>query len=101
VLAERLAAEFRARVPGAPEPRLRAVSAEEFYGEGYDDSEERVPDIGKASRLLGWAPRDTLDDMLPGIMEDYLRRYSSVLLLRRASPSGGVGPAAQARTSAG
>ncbi|HVW27593.1 MAG TPA: NAD-dependent epimerase/dehydratase family protein [Polyangiaceae bacterium] len=84
-LAERLAAEFCARVPGAPAPRLRDIPAKDFYGEGYDDSEQRVPDIGKAKRLLGWAPKDALADMLPGIMEDYLRRYSSVLLLRRAS----------------
>jgi UDP-apiose/xylose synthase len=84
-LAERLAAEFRVRMPGAPEPRLREVSAKDFYGEGYDDSEQRVPDIGKARRLLGWTPRDTLADMLPGIMEDYLRRYSSLFLLRRSS----------------
>ncbi|HEX4337631.1 MAG TPA: NAD-dependent epimerase/dehydratase family protein [Polyangiaceae bacterium] len=86
-LAERLAAEFRARVPSAPEPRLREVSATEFYGDGYDDSEQRIPDIGKAKRLLGWTPADSLSSMLPGIMEDYLKRYSSLFTLRRASRS--------------
>ncbi len=86
-LAERLAAEFRARVPSAPEPRLRVVSAEDFYGKGYDDSEQRVPDIRKAAQLLGWAPKDALGDMLPGIMEDYLRRYQSLFLLRGACPA--------------
>jgi UDP-apiose/xylose synthase len=37
--------------------RLRDVSSKDFYGEGYDDSERRVPDISKARTLLGWAPR--------------------------------------------
>jgi UDP-apiose/xylose synthase len=101
-LAERLAAEFRARVPGAPEPRLRDVAASDFYGDGYDDSEQRVPDIGKARRLLGWAPRDAIDDMLPGIMEDYLRRYPSVFLLRGASRPRDLHPLGPvARTSTG
>jgi len=99
-LAERLAAEFRLRAPGAPEPRLRDVSARDFYGDGYDDSEQRVPDIGKAMRLLGWNPRDTLDEMIPGIMEDYLRRYSSLFLLRRVTRPEEV-PVPVVRTSAG
>jgi UDP-apiose/xylose synthase len=100
-LAERLAAVFRARVPGSPEPRLRDVSAKDFYGEGYDDSEQRVPDIAKAQRLLGWTPKDAIGDMLPGIMDDYLRRYPSVFLLRANRP-GDLPPAEQqARTSVG
>jgi UDP-apiose/xylose synthase len=78
-LAVRLAAAFRAYVPDAPAPRLRDVSARDFYGEGYDDSERRVPDITKARTLLGWAPRHSLSEMLPPIVEDYLRRYSSLL----------------------
>ena len=101
-LAERLSAEFRARVPGAAEPRLCEVSAKDFYGDGYDDSERRVPDIGKARRLLGWAPKDGLDVMLPSIMEDYLRRYSSLVLLRRASRAPEAAPVqGVARTSPG
>jgi UDP-apiose/xylose synthase len=89
-LAERLTAAFRAFVPDAPAPRLREIPSKDFYGDGYDDSERRVPDIAKARTLLGWAPRHSLADMLPPIMEDYLRRYSS--LLSRESTGARVPP---------
>ena len=48
-----------------PLPEIISVSGEEFYGEGYDDSDRRIPDITKANTLLGWKPiwntRDTLE----------------------------------------
>jgi UDP-apiose/xylose synthase len=83
--ARRLAHVYRARVPDAPEPELRTVTAAAFYGEGYDDSTDRVPDIEKARRLLGWEPRASLDDMLPDIVDDYVSRYTP-LLERRGAP---------------
>jgi UDP-apiose/xylose synthase len=76
--AERVARVFEARVRGATPARFRDVSAEEFYGKGYDDTEQRLPDIDKARRLLGWEPRETLEDMLPGIVDDYAERYGFV-----------------------
>jgi UDP-apiose/xylose synthase len=78
--AQALASVFAARVENAKVPRFRAVTAEEFYGPGYDDTEQRIPDIDKARRLLGWEPRETLGDMLPAIVDDYVRRYGSLLL---------------------
>jgi UDP-apiose/xylose synthase len=74
-LGQSLAAEFSRWVPGAPPARFESVSADRFYGPGYEDTEERVPDIGKARRLLGWMPLQSLSDMLPGIVEDYVARY--------------------------
>lgn len=84
-LAHLLAAEFARVVPGAPAARFESVSADQFYGPGYDDSRERVPDIAKARRLLGWTPQQSLSDMLPGIVEDYVRRYGPRL---ESSPLG-------------
>jgi UDP-apiose/xylose synthase len=78
--AETLAAVFAERAHAAKPARFRSVTAEAFYGPGYDDTEQRVPDIGKARRLLGWEPRETLEDMLPGIVDDYVERYGSLLL---------------------
>jgi UDP-apiose/xylose synthase len=78
-LGEMLAGEFAARVPDAPVGRFRDVTAEELYGAGYDDSEERIPDIGKARALLEWEPEETLGDMLPSIVDDYVVRYASLL----------------------
>jgi len=79
-LAELLAGVFAAQVTGRaelgqPAPTLRDVTAEEFYGTGYDDSSERIPDIGKAQKLLGWNPGTSLADMLPEIVDDYVTRY--------------------------
>jgi UDP-apiose/xylose synthase len=78
-LARLLGATFAARVPGARPARMRVVSARDFYGEGYDDSEERIPDIDKARRLLAWEPIQQLSAMLPAIVDDYVARYGAQL----------------------
>jgi UDP-apiose/xylose synthase len=85
-LAEALAAEFSRWVPGAPPARFESVSADQFYGPGYDDSRERVPDIRKARRLLSWMPLQSLSDMLPGIVEDYVKRYAPRVASSTALP---------------
>jgi UDP-apiose/xylose synthase len=74
-LAAQLARVFADVVPGRPAARFEQVSAAEFYGPGYDDTNERIPDISKARRLLSWQPSESLTDMLPGIVLDYVRRY--------------------------
>ena len=61
-----------------PAPRLESVSAEAFYGPGYDDTAARIPSMAKAARLLGWRPRRTLAEMLPAIVGDYLARYAPI-----------------------
>jgi UDP-apiose/xylose synthase len=76
-LAEQMARAYCARVPTASAPRLREVSAEAFYGPGYDDSEERIPNIDKARKLLDWEPRQTLAEFLPPIVDDYVVRYGT------------------------
>ncbi len=74
-----LARDFAALAPRATAARFEHVSAADFYGEGYDDTEQRVPDITKARRLLSWEPRVTLEEMLPAILRDYIERYSESL----------------------
>lgn len=76
-LARAVVAAFHAQKPDAPVPRLRAQSAAEFYGPGYNNSLVRIPSLTKARRLLDWRPRLTLAEMLPPIVADYLARYSS------------------------
>lgn len=58
---------------GAPLPEIVEISAREFYGDGYEDSDRRIPDIDKAVRLLGWTPRTSLPEMLLPTMEYYVR----------------------------
>lgn len=76
----RLLRETYARcVPGAPVPGVSDVTAEELYGAGYDDSVERIPDVGKAERLLDWRATTSLPEMLPGIVADYVARYAPLV----------------------
>jgi UDP-apiose/xylose synthase len=83
-LAELLRDAFAARLPAAPTVGLVDVSGQSFYGLGYDDSQERIPDIARACALLDWQPRLTLAQMLPGIVDDYVDRYGQDLALRQA-----------------
>jgi UDP-apiose/xylose synthase len=78
-LGEALAGAFAQADPQAPPARFESVSAQELYGDGYDDTAERIPDITKARRLLSWNPRTTLPQMLPEIVDDYLARYRPLL----------------------
>lgn len=56
-------------------PEIVEVSAEDFYGEGYEDSDRRIPDITKANSLLGWKPKWNLRDMLEITMRYYVTEY--------------------------
>ena len=82
-LAHALARAFLQVVPQASEPRFEHVSAADFYGPGYDDTEQRIPDIAKARRLLSWQPQASLSEMLPGIVSDYVRRYAASIAAER------------------
>jgi UDP-apiose/xylose synthase len=84
-LGRALAVVFGQLVPAAPPARFQHVSALDFYGPGYDDTEERIPDIAKARRLLGWEPQVSLEQMLPGIVRDYVERYSESIARQRAA----------------
>jgi UDP-apiose/xylose synthase len=64
------AREFRDN--GTPLPEIVSVPGEEFYGEGYDDSDRRIPDIAKARRLLGWEPQWNFHDALEATMRYYV-----------------------------
>jgi len=47
------------------------ISANEFYGAGYEDCDLRIPDISKLKKL-SWEPKYNLDDTLKKSMEYYL-----------------------------
>ena len=51
-------------------------SAEEFYGEGYEDCDRRVPDISKARELLGWEPKIGLEEALTTAMASFIEYYA-------------------------
>jgi UDP-apiose/xylose synthase len=60
------------------------VSGTDFYGEGYEDSDRRVPDIRNAQTLLGWAPRVGLEEALRTTMAAYVDAYSARIAARAA-----------------
>ncbi|HYP88348.1 MAG TPA: NAD-dependent epimerase/dehydratase family protein, partial [Polyangiaceae bacterium] len=74
-LARLLSVAFAELCPGLPAARLESVTAEEFYGPGYDDTRERIPDVRKAQELLDWKPERELAAALPAIVRDYSERY--------------------------
>jgi UDP-apiose/xylose synthase len=75
-LGQLLARAFAALRPERSVAQFQPISAEQFYGPGYDDTQERMPDIGKAQRLLGWRPQVSLAEALPRIVRDYTERYA-------------------------
>lgn len=81
-LAEHMLEIYEAKFakPGDKMPEIVEVSGEDFYGEGYDDSDRRIPDITKARTLLGWEPRWPLRPMLEATMEYYVTDYAEQVL---------------------
>jgi UDP-glucose 4-epimerase len=61
-----LAARVR-KLTGSPS-MIHTVSYDQAYEEGFEDMTRRVPDIGKAQRLLDWCPTKTLDDIVRDVI---------------------------------
>jgi UDP-apiose/xylose synthase len=53
-----------------------SVSSQDFYGEGYEDCDRRMPDTTKAQTLLGWQPRTPLNDILYDTMSYFHAQYA-------------------------
>jgi UDP-apiose/xylose synthase len=83
-LARLLSRAFAQQRPDDPPARFESVSAEEFYGPGYDDTQQRMPDVNKARLRLGWKPQRDLAAALPPIVRDYSERYAERVAATRA-----------------
>jgi UDP-glucose 4-epimerase len=56
---------------------IRHLSYQEAYGDGYEDTRRRVPDIARAREIIGFEPRLGLGDIVRSVIEDrrsYLER---------------------------
>jgi len=84
-LAAKMIAVFSDLYGKRPGLGVESVAACEFYGPGYDDCDRRVPDIGKAERLVGFRPQTGLDEMLPVIITDYVARYGEAFQVNEAA----------------
>lgn len=54
---------------------METISGTDFYGEGYEDCDRRMPKLDKARRLLGWEPRISLEEILIETMSYYHGLY--------------------------
>ena len=59
------------------------VSAREFYGEGYEDCDRRIPDVSKLT-ALGWTPKHDLDATLRLTMQFHIDHHEH---LRQKTPA--------------
>lgn len=55
----------------AAKVRLVETSSAQYYGKGYQDVDNRVPDVSHAQRDLGWTPQLPMREILRGIFEAY------------------------------
>lgn len=55
------------------------ISASNFYGEGYQDMDRRVPSIEKIKTILNWSPAIRLEESLDKIISAYFKEVNSVI----------------------
>ncbi|KAG0483178.1 hypothetical protein HPP92_011262 [Vanilla planifolia] len=63
------------------------VSSKVFYGEGYDDSDRRIPDMTIINRQLGWSPKTSLHDLLQYTLTYQHKTYAEAIKRELAKPS--------------
>lgn len=59
-------------------PEVAEVSGKEFYGEGYEDCERRIPDVGKLE-AIGWEPEYGLRETLEKTIGYYVEKHEKSL----------------------
>jgi UDP-apiose/xylose synthase len=86
-LAEMMAKVY-SKVSGEPslENPTIDVSSKEFYGEGYDDSDKRIPDMTIINKQLGWNPKTSLWDLLESTLTYQHRTYAEAIKKAIAKP---------------
>ena len=63
----------RVRTMAGSSSTLKFVPYEEAYESGFEDMPRRVPDLGKLRGMIGYEPKNALDDILVDVI-DYFRR---------------------------
>ncbi|KAG8371218.1 hypothetical protein BUALT_Bualt13G0064500 [Buddleja alternifolia] len=69
-----------------PETPTIDISSKEFYGEGYDDSDKRIPDMTIINRQLGWDPKTSLWDLLESTLTYQHRTYAEAIKKATSKP---------------
>jgi len=63
---------------------INYLSYDEAYGEGFEDMQRRVPDIAKARTWFGYAPTQSLDDIIKSVIT-YCRSSAEASTLQPAA----------------
>ncbi|MGH8224889.1 MAG: bifunctional UDP-4-keto-pentose/UDP-xylose synthase [Gammaproteobacteria bacterium] len=75
---------------GAKQVKLIDVSADDYYGSGYQDVDHRVPDVSCTERELGWKPEIGMREALEQIFEAYRGDVASARALVADETAPGV-----------
>ena len=66
---------------GAEKVKLIETTSQNYYGEGYQDIQTRIPYIGNTCQELNWKPDTTLEKALTNILESYRHEIASAKAL--------------------
>ncbi len=66
-----MAKEYPEYAETAAKVKMVETTSGEYYGQGYQDTQHRVPKITNTMEELGWKPQVTMDAALRGIFEAY------------------------------
>jgi len=55
--------------------KFNSVYGQDYYGQGYEDCERRIPDISKINRLTKWYPRINLNSAFELTIKHALEKY--------------------------
>lgn len=67
----KVAAEFPEYADTAAQVKLQDVTADAYYGSGYEDVEHRVPEVSYTQRELDWKPRVGMEEAIRRIFDAY------------------------------
>lgn len=78
-LAKKMIEHYTALSPVANSSQftIKSVSALDFYGAGYEDSDRRIPAINSILELLGWQPKIGLDAALRSTVAGFIESYQA------------------------
>jgi UDP-glucose 4-epimerase len=54
------------------------VSYQDAYGDGFEDTMRRVPDITRARTVIGFEPKRSLDEIIHSVIQDHISSASAV-----------------------
>jgi UDP-glucose 4-epimerase len=57
---------------------IRYVPYQEAYGDGFEDTMRRVPDITRARTVIGFEPKRSLDDIIHSVIQDRMQSRTEV-----------------------